>query len=226
MYVCVGVYVCACVCVCMFALMCLAAEPSFTQKMLSMSLMYIKQIKAELLWSYSMVNPSSGQHTHTHACMHTHTHTHVYFSFHLNIAWTFLGPIPRDGMTRDFGHGHSVFIFLIARVSDCSFATVPVIPKAFRTIAKEKKKSRITIFVYVTAFTTAKLPISLAKSKVNWRDFPGGAVVKNLPANAGDMGLIPGLGRFHMPRTTKPECHNYWACALEPASHNYWAHVP
>ena len=29
--------------------------------------------------------------------------------------------------------------------------------------------------------------------------FLGGPVVKNLPANAGDMGLIPGLGRFHMP---------------------------
>ena len=25
--------------------------------------------------------------------------------------------------------------------------------------------------------------------------FPGGSVVKNLPANIGDMGLIPGLGR-------------------------------
>ena len=29
--------------------------------------------------------------------------------------------------------------------------------------------------------------------------FPGGAVVKNLPANAGDMGSSPGLGRSHMP---------------------------
>ena len=27
------------------------------------------------------------------------------------------------------------------------------------------------------------------------RDFPGGAVVKNPPANTGDMGSIPGLGR-------------------------------
>ena len=26
--------------------------------------------------------------------------------------------------------------------------------------------------------------------------FPRGSVVKNLPANAGDAGLIPGLGRF------------------------------
>ena len=29
---------------------------------------------------------------------------------------------------------------------------------------------------------------------------PGGPEVKNLPANAGDMGSIPGLGRFHMPQ--------------------------
>ena len=28
--------------------------------------------------------------------------------------------------------------------------------------------------------------------------FPGGAVVENLPANAGDMGSSPGLGRSHM----------------------------
>ena len=28
---------------------------------------------------------------------------------------------------------------------------------------------------------------------------PGGAVVKNLPANAGDVSAIPGPGRFHMP---------------------------
>ena len=30
-------------------------------------------------------------------------------------------------------------------------------------------------------------------------NFPGGPVAKNLPANEGDTGLIPGLGRYHMP---------------------------
>ena len=30
-------------------------------------------------------------------------------------------------------------------------------------------------------------------------DFPGGLVIKNLPANAGDTGSIPGPGRSHMP---------------------------
>ena len=28
--------------------------------------------------------------------------------------------------------------------------------------------------------------------------FPGSSVVKNLPANAGDTGSIPGPGRYHM----------------------------
>ena len=32
-------------------------------------------------------------------------------------------------------------------------------------------------------------------------DFPGGAVVKNPPANVGDMGSSPGPGRSHMPRS-------------------------
>ena len=33
--------------------------------------------------------------------------------------------------------------------------------------------------------------------------FPGGAVVENLPANAGDTGSRPGLGGSHMPRSNQ-----------------------
>ena len=33
------------------------------------------------------------------------------------------------------------------------------------------------------------------------RDFPGGTVVKNPPANAGDTGSSPGPGRSHVPRS-------------------------
>ena len=36
--------------------------------------------------------------------------------------------------------------------------------------------------------------------KIKLPGFPGGAVVENLPANAGDTGLSPGLGRSHIPR--------------------------
>ena len=35
----------------------------------------------------------------------------------------------------------------------------------------------------------------IGDSKMLKRDFPGGPVVKNLPANAGDVDLIPGSGR-------------------------------
>ena len=36
--------------------------------------------------------------------------------------------------------------------------------------------------------------------KMKHRDFPGGPVVKNLPAKVADMGSIPGLGRTHIPQ--------------------------
>ena len=34
--------------------------------------------------------------------------------------------------------------------------------------------------------------------KISEGDIPGIPVVRNTPVNAGDLGLIPGLGRFHM----------------------------
>ena len=43
--------------------------------------------------------------------------------------------------------------------------------------------------------------LSLLPLKVKDLDFLGGTVVKNPPANSGDMGSIPGLGRSHMPRS-------------------------
>jgi len=35
--------------------------------------------------------------------------------------------------------------------------------------------------------------------KSSIKDFPGGSVVRNPPAKAGDNGSIPGPGRFHKP---------------------------
>ena len=53
-----------------------------------------------------------------------------------------------------------------------------------------KKKKNIYIY----------LSLSLFKKKIFW-GFPGSSVVKNLPANVGDVGLIPSLGRPHMLRS-------------------------
>ena len=46
--------------------------------------------------------------------------------------------------------------------------------------------------------------------------FPGGAVVENLPANAGDTGSSPGLGGSHMPRGS-------WARAPQLLSLRVWS---
>ena len=41
-------------------------------------------------------------------------------------------------------------------------------------------------------------------------------MVENLPANAGDTGLSPGLGRSHMPRSS-------WACEPQLLSLRVWS---
>ena len=53
------------------------------------------------------------------------------------------------------------------------------------------------------------------------RGFPGGAVVENPPANAGDTGSSPGLGRSHMPRSNwahEPQLLSLRICGLCPAT--------
>ena len=49
--------------------------------------------------------------------------------------------------------------------------------------------------------------------------FPGGAVVENLPANAGDTGSSPGLGGSHMPRSS-------WAREPQLLSLRVWSLCP
>ena len=51
------------------------------------------------------------------------------------------------------------------------------------------------------------------------RGFPGGAVVESLPANAGDTGSSPGLGRSRMPRSN-------WAREPQLLSLRVWSLCP
>ena len=52
--------------------------------------------------------------------------------------------------------------------------------------------------VWFMKFNPLLLYFYWSKSRII-QDFPGDPVVKNLPANAGNTGSIPGLGRSHMP---------------------------
>ena len=56
-----------------------------------------------------------------------------------------------------------------------------------------------TTYLVRAALASVKDKAMSFPSKTVIADFPGGAVDRNPPANAGDMGSIPGLGRFHMP---------------------------
>ena len=55
--------------------------------------------------------------------------------------------------------------------------------------------------------------------KIFFWGFPGGAVVENLPASAGDAGLSPGLGGFHVPRSS-------WAREPQLLSLRVWSLCP
>ena len=56
-------------------------------------------------------------------------------------------------------------------------------------------------------------PVILVLTKRRRGDFPGGAVVKNPPANTGDTGSSPGPGRSHMLQSNLSPC----ATTTEPA---------
>ena len=60
---------------------------------------------------------------------------------------------------------------------------------------------------------------SIPNSLKDCGDFPGGPLVKNPPANAGDTGSIPGLGRFHMQQSNQahsPQLLSSHSRAREP----------
>ena len=84
-------------------------------------------------------------------------------------------------------------------------------------------KTPISFFsMYPISFL--KLSIFLIYLK-HVQGFSGGAVVKNLPANAGDTGLIPGPEDPTCCEATKSVQHSYWDCVLEPENHNYLANL-
>ena len=70
-----------------------------------------------------------------------------------------------------------------------------------------------------------KVVVIFQQSRIVPKDFSGGPVVKNLPANAGDTGSIPCPGRSllpqgnsaHVPQLLKPQC-------LKPVLHNKRSH--
>ena len=71
------------------------------------------------------------------------------------------------------------------------------LPRDYEQIFQQKLQARREWHDITQSAERKKLPPRMLHSG----DFPGGAVVKNPPANAGNMGLSPGPGRSHILRS-------------------------
>ena len=75
----------------------------------------------------------------------------------------------------------------------------PALAGGFLTTAPPGKSS---LYFQKTSVRQVKQIFSFIDLINNYlKDSPDGAVVKNPPANTGDMGLIPGLESSHMPQS-------------------------
>ena len=63
----------------------------------------------------------------------------------------------------------------------------------------EISQAKTKILYYITYVWNLKNNANECICKTETEGFPGGAVVKNPPANAGNRGSSPGPGRSHMP---------------------------
>ena len=81
-----------------------------------------------------------------------------------------------------------VCTWIVLPGSVCHVTVVHMEPSAYSATGKQQKlKVKLILFYHTHKKASA--------------GFPGGAVVENLPANAGDTGSSPGLGGSHMPRS-------------------------
>ena len=98
-------------------------------------------------------------------------------------------------------------IYVVRNYSDCSVGNRQRVSKV-----KTPGNSLVVQWLRLGTFTAWAQVRSLVRELRSWKPcgaakkkkkvgFPGGAVVENPPANAGNTGSSPGLGRSHMPRS-------------------------
>ena len=87
----------------------------------------------------------------------------------------------------------ALFANIFSHSEGCLFVLFTV------SYAVQKLSSFIKSYLFIFVFISITLG-GASKNILLW-GFPGGAVVENLPADAGDTGSSPGPGRSHMPRS-------------------------
>lgn len=89
------------------------------------------------------------------------------------------------------------------------FSIYGIITKTEQTLGHKAHLNILKIKIIQGILSALKLKVNLKKKKKKKiLDFLGGLVFANLPASEGDVGLISGLGRSHMPwgnQTCEPQ---------------------
>ena len=157
--------------------------------------------------------------THTHTRTHTHTHTHIppgrlsylqfpklhAFSCHRALSHAILyGLTSRLAPFHAFQFAASIFSTHITS-SNKSSSHIPIQAHMVPTLLYHSTyhaalQPPVYSSISPTKLQALEMP-GMCLFKNHCRGFPGGAVVGSLPANAGDTGSSPGLGRSHMPRS-------------------------
>ena len=125
-----------------------------------------------------------------------HTHTHIYVHFKrrsvtsLLIEYSALIFIVRPNLILLFRYSIYIMTFL------CFFLSV--VEKGGRTHNPLWLWARLFLSLLLLICFTCLAAMLLDALRFRIADFPAGPVVKNPPVNSGNMGLIPGLGRFYM----------------------------
>ena len=113
----------------------------------------------------------------------TNERRNKYSSFCFGVLQIFIILLPRGRLSKTEASGIKLPIYLL-RDHHTSWSILSGFYQSTRN------KSSPLIFMFLQGYDTRRS-----------QGFPGGAVVESLPANAGDTGSRPGLGRSHMPRS-------------------------
>ena len=93
-------------------------------------------------------------------------------------------------------------------------------------MGRKSKKQACDLLTAIQQKWTQHGQATILQLKIKAMGFPGGSVVRNLPATAGSQlrSLVQDDPTGH--GATRPVHRNYWACALKLVSHSYWARRP
>ena len=149
--------------------------------------------------THTYIHTHTVRNIHIHTCTYTHTHTHT--NTHTHSKEYILTSQDRafiNQSERMLGINNWNEYIMCTR-----WASVPSLSTSLSSSLQFLLLPWLGMRTDPTG--SLRLPVvedsNISRLKIRFWGFPGGAVVENLPANAGDAGSSPGLGRSHVPQS-------------------------